>query len=188
MCLRLTGGGYRLTDGQLDLLLCEEDQENESVGNIHVTLISADERKPRLVLVCSEEINWFTRLEKILGQYMTIVTITADDDLSLYGLNKVRACLRDENDVMFFAGPCTGGSSWARLNKTRSVETAMLIRRRQVMFWKLFAAFKELMDLRRKIQFRALMELPRHCDYWKDRRVIQLFDETDSHINDFDGC
>ena len=189
MCLKLTGGGYRLTDGQLDLVLCEEDQENDSVGNVHVTLISADERKPRLVLVCSEEINWFTRLERLIGQYMTVVTITADDDLlSLYGINKVRACLREENDVMFFAGPCTGGSSWARLNKTRSVETAMLIRRRQVMFWKLFSAFKELMDMRRKIQFRAMMELPRHCDYWKDKRVIKLIEENESFINDFDGC
>lgn len=59
MSLRLTGGGYKLTDGQLDLLFCEEDQDNDSIGKIDVTLISADERKPRLVLVCSEEINWF---------------------------------------------------------------------------------------------------------------------------------
>jgi len=170
-------------------MLCEEDQENDSVGNVHVTLISVDERKPRLVLVCSEEINWFTRLERIVGQYMTIVTITADDDLmSLYGIYKVKACLRDENDAMFFAGPCTGGSSWARLNKTRSIETAMLIRRRQVMFWKLFSVFKELMDMRRRIKFRALMELPRHCDYWKDKRVVKMIEETECQINDFDGC
>ncbi len=123
--ISLVDGGYRKQEGYLDLLLCEEDQEDETVGNVFITLIAADERKPRLVLVCSEEINWFTKLERIVGQYMIIVTITADDDLlSTYGINKARACLRDENDVMFFAGPCTGGSSWARLNKTRSVETA----------------------------------------------------------------
>ena len=190
MSLRLTGGGYKLTAGQLDLLFCEEDQDNDSIGNIHVTLISADERKPRLVLVCSEETKLvYTRLEKIVGQYMTIVAITADDDLlSMYGINKVRACLRDNNDVMFFAGPCTGGSSWARLNKTRSIETAMLIRRRQVMFWKLFSAFKVLMDIRRYVNFRSLFELPRHCDYWKDPRILKLIEETENHINDFDGC
>ena len=110
------------------------------LGNIFIALVSADERKPRLVLVCSEETNWFKRPEKIV--YNRTIhdyrDITADDYfLSMYGVNKARACLRDRNDVMFVAGPCTGGSSRARLNKTRSVETAMLIRRRQVMFWKL---------------------------------------------------
>ena len=189
MSLRLKGGGYRSTDGCLDLLLCDDDQEDDSLGNLFITLISAEEKRPRLVLVCSEEINWFTRLEKIVGQYMTIVTITADDDLlTMYGVNKARACLRDRNDIMFLAGPCTGGSSWARLNKTRSIETAMLIRRRQVMFWKLFAVFKDLMDTRTQTNFRSLLELQRHCDYWKDPRMMKLLDKTESHFNDFDGC
>ena len=179
----------RPRDGKLELLLCEEDQHDDRLGNIYMTLICADERRPRLVLVCSEEINWFTKLEKTVGQYMTIVTITADDDLlSLYGVNKVRACLRDENDVMFFAGPCTGGSSWARLNKMRSIETAMLIRRRQIMFWKLFDVFAHLMKRRDFIKFKSLLELPRHCDYWKDPRMTKLTDTPDSFINDFDGC
>lgn len=152
-------------------------------------MICADERKPRLVLVCSEEMNWFTKLVKTVGQYMTIVTITADDDLlSLYGINKVRACLRDENAVMFFAGPCTGGSSWARLNKTRSVATEMLVRRTQIMFCKLFDVFAHLMERRTHVKFKSLFELPRHCDYWKDPRMAKVIDAPDSHINDFDGC
>lgn len=171
------------------MLLCEEDQEDEAVGNVFITLKAADERKPRLVLVCSEEINWFTKLERIVGQYMVVVTITADDDiLSVYGIDKARACLRDENDVMFFAGPCTGESSWARLNKTRSVETALLIKRRQTMFWKLFHVFETLMGTRPRFGFRSLFELPRHCDYWKDRRLVKLLNGSDSQINDFDGC
>ena len=94
---------------KLELLLCDEDQQESTLGNIYMTLVCANEKKPRLVLVCSEEMNWFTRLEKAVGQYMTIVTITADDDLlSMYGVNKVRACLRDKNDVMFFAGTMHG--------------------------------------------------------------------------------
>ena len=189
MKLKLEVGGHRLSEARLDLLLCEEDQANDGMGNESITLISADERKPRLVLVCSEESNWFTKLERAVGQYMTIVTITADDDLlSMYGVNKARACLRDKNDAMFFAGPCTGGSSWARLNKTRGVETAMLIRRRQVMFWKLFDVFMHLMEIRKRIPFRSLLELPRHCDYWKDPRMVKLIEETENYINDFDGC
>ena len=187
--LELRGGSHRLSSKGIELLLCEEDQSDERIGNIAMSLISADERKPRLVLVCSEEINWFTKLEKAVGQYMTIVTITADDDLlSMYRINKVLTCLRDHNDAMFFAGPCTGGSSWARLNKTRSVETALLIRRRQVMFWKLFDAFAHLMGLRKSRKFRSLMELPRHCDYWKDPRMTRFLENDDHHINDFDGC
>ena len=89
-------GGQGQHGGMIELELCEEDQYNEDLGNLHVTLTSADERKPRLVLVCSEESNWFTKLENAVGQYMTIVTITADDDLlSMYGINKVKSCLRD---------------------------------------------------------------------------------------------
>ncbi len=187
--LEMVTGGQGQFGGMLELGLCEEDQCNDELGNVGVTLISADERKPRLVLVCSEESNWFTKLENAVGQYMTIVTITADDDLlSMYGMNKVMSCLRDRNDAMFFAGPCTGGSSWARLNRTRSVETAMLIRRRQVMFWKLFAAFERLMEPRPRVQFRSLLELPRHCDYWKDPRMIRLIEKYQGKSNEFDGC
>ena len=185
MRLETVTGSRGQHNGMIELELCEEDQCDESLGNLQITLISADERKPRLVLVCSEESNWFTKLENAIGQYMTIVTITADDDLlSMYGVNKVRSCLRDRNDAMFFAGPCTGGSSWARLNKTRSVETAMLVRRRQVMFWKLFTVFERLMEPRSRIQFRSLLELPRHCDYWKDPKMIRLIDKYEGKSNE----
>ena len=105
---------------------------------------------------------------------MTIATITAGDDLlSMYGINKTLACLRDHNDTMFFAGPCacTGGSSWARLNKTRSEETATLVRERQVMFWRFFEAFHSVMFHRTKLKLRRLFKLPRFCDYWKDPKI-----------------
>ena len=68
MKLKLEVGGHQMSEGRLELLLCEEDQANYRMGNISITLISADERKPRLVLVCSEESNWFTKLEKAIGQ------------------------------------------------------------------------------------------------------------------------
>ena len=34
----------------------------------------------------------------------------------------------------------------------------------------------------------ALLELPRGCDYWKDRRMTDLVDGTISHQHKFDGC
>ncbi len=42
MRLKLEGGGYRLSDSGLDLLLCEEDQTNDRMGNMPISLISAD--------------------------------------------------------------------------------------------------------------------------------------------------
>lgn len=97
--------------GNSFFLLCEEDQDNSSsITGFHIVLLGANELKPRLVLVCCEEENWFTQLETPFGQYTTIATITAGDDL-LSGLNKALACLGDHNDAMFFAGTCacTGG-------------------------------------------------------------------------------
>ena len=34
----------------------------------------------------------------------------------------------------------------------------------------------------------ALLELPRGCDYWKDRRMTDLVEGTVSHEHKFDGC
>ena len=34
----------------------------------------------------------------------------------------------------------------------------------------------------------ALLELPRGCDYWKDRRMNDLVEGTVSHEHKFDGC
>ena len=43
-----------------------------------------------------------------------------------------------------FAGPCTGRSSWARLNITRGPATSKLIQDKQLEFWKLFKVFSQL--------------------------------------------
>ena len=56
------------------------------------------------------------------------------------------------------------------------------------MFWKLFDVFSHLMKARDSIKFKSLLELPRHCDYWKDSRMVKLIDAPDSFVNDFDGC
>ena len=56
------------------------------------------------------------------------------------------------------------------------------------MFWKLFDVFMRLMEIRRRTPFRSLLGLPRHCDYWKDPRMVRLIEETENYINDFDGC
>ena len=34
----------------------------------------------------------------------------------------------------------------------------------------------------------ALLELPKGCDYWKDKRMIDMINGTDSFTHEFDGC
>ena len=76
---------------------------------------------PRLVLLCSEEVNWFTvlnakrqekygRREGVGDISLLVMTITIHDDLnSEYGFKKASHSVRNEGDSIFFSGPCTGG-------------------------------------------------------------------------------
>ena len=34
----------------------------------------------------------------------------------------------------------------------------------------------------------ALLELPKGCDYWRDKRMTDMINGTDSHTHEFDGC
>ena len=71
------------------------------------------------------------------SQKMQVVTITLVDDLlSEYGGRSARHVLTKPSDLLFFAGPCTGGSSWARLNKTRGIDTEEKIEAKQREFWR----------------------------------------------------
>ena len=94
--------------------------------------------------------------------------------------------LTKSSDLLFFAGPCTGGSSWARLNKTRGIDTAEKIEAKQKEFWKLFGRFAEIKRHAMTKHAAILFELPGSCDYWKDERLHEVFHDGTSH--DFDGC
>ena len=101
-----------------------------------IMLQELERNVPCLVLMCAEEQNWFTFLQTCLKkQFMNIVTITEDDDAcSAYGINKVKACVRSSLDCVFFAGPCTGGSAWNRLNRTVSIKAEMQIEKHQELY------------------------------------------------------
>ena len=88
-----------------------------------VTLYSVDLSRPIVLLACSEPRNWFTTLPLARHKGPQVVTVTLVDDLmSEYGGRIARHVLTKSSDLLFFAGPCTGGgSSWARLNKTRGI-------------------------------------------------------------------
>ena len=88
-----------------------------------VTLYSVDLARPIVLMACSEPRNWFTALARHDGPQVVTITLV-DDLLSEYGGRIARHVLTKPSDLLFFAGPCTGGSSWARLNKTRGIDTA----------------------------------------------------------------
>ena len=118
-----------------------------------------------------------------------MVTITIHDDLnSDYGFHKASISLRDSRDTMFFAGPCTGGSSWARLNRTRRPRTEEIIEAKVLIFRQLWGRFEILFVAFHNRCIGIYSELPRGCQYWKNEEVRFMIEGTESTIHDFDGC
>ena len=118
-----------------------------------------------------------------------VVPITEDDDmLSPYGISKARRCLRTKLDSVFFAGPCTGGSPWNRINRWVSEATTQLIEAKKQIFWAMWEVFTSVLSELINMGSPAWLELPRGCDYWKDRRMTDLVEGTVSHEHKFDGC
>ena len=108
--------------------------------------------------------------------------------LSPYGINKARRCLRTKLDSVFFAGPCTGGSPWNRINRWVSEATTQLIEAKKQIFWAMWEVFTSVLDELIGMGSPALLELPRGCDYWRDQRMIDLVEGTVSREHKFDGC
>ena len=149
-----------------------------------VTLVALERNKLTVVMACSESHNWFTVLA--LRWHVQVVTITLQDDLLFqYGENLAKHAITKSSD-MFFAGPCTGGSSWARLNITRGPTTSKLIQDKQLEFWKLFKVFSQLKRHAESKKAAILFELPKGCKYWNDERLKKQIKNGESH--EFDGC
>ena len=159
--------------------------------SLAINLIEVPRAVPCFVLLCSEERNWFTFLQNKMKDEMRfhVVPITEDDDmLSPYGISKARRCLRTKLDSVFFAGPCTGGSPWNRINRWVSEATTQLIEAKKQIFWAMWEVFASVLSELINMGSPALLELPRGCDYWKDRRMTDLVEGTVSHEHKFDGC
>ena len=159
--------------------------------SLAINLIEVPRAVPCFVLLCSEERNWFTFLQNKMKDEMKfhVVPITEDDDmLSPYGISKARRCLRTKLDSVFFAGPCTGGSPWNRINRWVSEATTQLIEAKKQIFWAMWEVFASVLSELINMGSPALLELPRGCDYWKDRRMTDLVEGTVSHEHKFDGC
>ena len=145
---------------------------------------------PCLLLMCAETQSIMTKIHrKDRFKLMHIVTITEDDNLmSNFGRAKWRRCIRSASDCVFFAGPCTGGSPWNRLNKNVSDVTAHNIRMKALLYWELWGQFALCLQHVHEMYAMALLELPRGCDYWNDERMKFMINGTNSTIHEFDGC
>ena len=131
----------------------------------------------------------YGRREGTGGISLLVITITIHDDLnSDYGFHKASLSLRNNKDTMFFAGPCTGGSSWARLNRSKGPETEAIIEAKVEIFKQLWGRFEELFISYYGKRIGIYMELPRGCEYWNKDEVRFMIEGTDSSIHDFDGC
>ena len=97
--------------------------------DITITMQELPGTVPTMVLMCAEPASLMTkRYRDIMDTSFHLELITEDDDLlSRYGSAKWRRCIRSNEDCVFFAGPCTGGSPWNRLNKRISNATAHMI-------------------------------------------------------------
>ena len=147
--------------------------------------MALDPNKPTVVLACSESHNWFTALAQ--RWHVQVVTITLEDDLlSQYGEKLAKHAITKTSDMLFFAGPCTGGSSWARLNIARGPTTSKLTQNKQFEFWKLFQVFSQLKRHAESKKAAILFELPKSCEYWNDERLKKQIKHGESH--EFDGC
>ena len=164
-------------------------------GFLNDTVICLDlyelrDETPCLLLMCAETQSIMTKIHrKDRFKLMHIVTITEDDNLmSNFGRAKWRRCIRSASDCVFFAGPCTGGSPWNRLNKSVSEVTAHNIRMKAQLYWELWEEFSLCLQRVHEMCAMALLELPRGCDYWNDERMKFMVNGTNSAVHEFDGC
>ena len=89
---------------------------------------------------------------------------------------------------MFFPGPCAGGSPWNRLNRNMGSLTAHNIQLKAIECWELWEEFAKCLNEALFIGAKAMLELPRGCDYWRDKRMMDMVRGTDSNTHGFDGC
>ena len=98
------------------------------------------------------------------------VRITAEDDLtSATGRPKVLDVIskyRDTPILVWVSIPCTGGSTWQRVNREKSQKVEMSIKQHSRMFTLLFDS-PLLIASHCGPSVCFAVEWPRYCDYWK---------------------
>ena len=141
---------------------------------------------------CCETGNLLSRPTE--GKDMKIVDIMKEDDFT--NANTVKGVIRQirgPGDIFFYCSPCTGGSTWQRLNLELAKRkgwnnTIVKIIDHWDLHWRLWDSFEQVVKHRRRVGATVLLDWPRFCAYWQEKRVSQFLKEMKFKHTDFDGC
>ena len=113
-----------------------------------------------------------------------IIEITEREDFrSPAGRLIATQSLRGPHDTLFLSTPCTGGSKWTTINRHKGgEETNLEIDRHVELFWELWESFVIVLKHAERVRARVFIELPRHCLYWKDRRITSVLEQYGSSM------
>ena len=106
-----------------------------------------------------------------------LVRITAKEDLrKRETVNYIISRLEGPNDAVWFALPCTGGSTLTYVNWSKGNETTRdKIREHRRVFWQLWAMASKIIKHAVKVNALVCFEWPKDCMYWKYHDVQALF-------------
>ena len=117
------------------------------------------------------------------------VRLTAHDDMTTQsGLAKaLRAVTQNPCCHLWAAIPCTGGSTWQRINRLLPGGEDR-IKQHVALFDKLWRNFTVVAEACMGRGGHVSIEWPRSCEYWKRRKVMQFMARHGFRSVDFDGC
>ena len=114
-------------------------------------------------------------------------TTESEDGTTLSAVKRARCFLSRANSLLWSSMPCTGGSSWQRINVKKPGGYARL-RKHIRLFDKLWHRFETIArHTHQKGNFIAI-EWPKGCSYWKLPKVRKLIKDLDLKFVYFDGC
>eukprot|EP00975_Prorocentrum_lima_P047740 9981925-Prorocentrum_lima.AAC.1 len=101
--------------------------------------------------------------------------------------------IKGAGDVLFYSSPCTGGSSWQRINteharRVQCMSFAQKLVDHYDLHWKLWVGFERVARHCHAVGATVFLEWPRHCAYWREPRVVSFMQELGFTYADFDGC
>ena len=141
-----------------------------------------------LVQACCERISLLST-PTALTKGCRFVNITEEEDFtSRKGAQIAIDALRGPRDAIWFAPPCTGESTWQRLNIVRHPNLLPKLQADRALFIRLFKSFKLVVRNAMAVKAQVLMELPRYCGYWKYPSVEKFLRKHQFDTCAFDGC
>ncbi|MFM7981845.1 MAG: hypothetical protein ACKPKO_21255, partial [Candidatus Fonsibacter sp.] len=141
---------------------------------------------------CCESGNLLSR--PVSDDRVTRVDITAESDFTNEStVDRVIKSIRTSANVFFYCSPCTGGSSWQKLNLDLArrkgwKHTVVKLIGHWDLHWRLWTGFERVVRHCADIGASVLLEWPRYCSYWGEPKVSSFLRDMNFSYTDFDGC